>query len=57
MMYKIEISSILKHIVIAIMLLFCFYCFIHCFYVAKTISVPAYYEVGNDTASWNIGFK
>lgn len=57
MIKLINIRLFFKYATIAVLFSLLVYCLCAVFYVEKSISIPTYYEVGNDSSAWKIGFK
>lgn len=56
-MRLINIKLLLKYAIFAVFFSLLIYCLCAVFYVEKSTSIPTYYEVGNDSSAWKIGFK
>lgn len=57
MIRLINIKLLMKYAILAVFFSLFVYCLCAAFYVDKSVSIPTYYEVGNDSAAWKIGFK
>ena len=57
MIKLVNIRLLLKYAIIAVFFSLLVYYLCAVFHVDKSVSIPTYYEVGNDSAAWKIGFK
>ena len=57
MIKLINIRLLMKYAIFAVFFSLLIYCLCAAFYVDKSVNIQTYYEVGNDSTGWKIGFK